>query len=69
MYSVDKEEKVKSSLYYPKIIHKALKRLFKEDIQDRKFNQIVIDIIAEHPIVRDMIEKIKIEEDEKNKLI
>jgi len=58
-----KNKKVKSSLYYPYEIHQALKRLYGQDIKDRKFNQIVIDIIAEHPDIKNMIEKIRKEKE------
>lgn len=58
---MEKDKKIKSGLYYPPKIYRALKRIYGEDIQNRKFNDIVIGIIEEHPIVQKMLRKIESE--------
>jgi len=62
---METKKKIKGSLYYPEITYRALKLLYAEDKQNRRFNDIVIELIEDHPKLKAMIEKIKSEENEK----
>ena len=54
---MDKEKKIKSGIYYPKRLYRALKRVYAEDSKNRKYNDIVIEIIEEHPKIQAMLKK------------
>jgi len=58
-----KNEKFKSSIYYPKDLYKALKRMYGENAEVKKINDMVIDIILDHPDVKKMINKIQKEKE------
>jgi hypothetical protein len=63
---VKEKKKIKGSLYYPEIMYKALKLLYAEDEQNRRFNDVVIELLADHPKVKAMINRMQPEEsDEK----
>lgn len=56
------EKKIKGGIYYPPHVKRALKRIYADDKKDRKFNDVLIEIITENPKVKAMIERMKKEE-------
>ena len=59
MQSYKKDENFKTSIYYPLYLYKALKRMYGENTDIKRINDMVIDIILQHPDVKNMIKKLK----------
>jgi len=55
-------KKIKVGAYYPILLKKAIDELVKNDLQGRRFNQFVIDILLENKEIKEMMQKIHNEE-------